>query len=446
MKIKHQLSIFNALTRLLVILILWFMLPVLIEKVVYKHINKSLSEKKEKFICNLNKEEINDFVVRNDASETYSSFSTLHSEFLQLSRLPKTAQVQSGKTIFITEPRIIEEEQNDYMILQYDFIYEKTAYRLEIGNSLSEIKELTFMIRFFILIVLFIILAVTFLMDTFYIEYLFKPFNRIIDTKIRRVNEPETFDHTPIKTHSTDFQELDTVLNQMMDRISELFKKEKQFISNVSHELLTPIALLKNKFENLLQNDSLDDNAVDKIAGSLKTLDMLKKVINNLLLISRIDNHQYRENETIDLNAMLSELCEDLKDRIDGKGLTLEMNLHYQFSFLGNNTLMHILLYNLLVNAIKYNRKKGSIIISDSYFKDKYCLSVSDSGIGMSESQTARIFDRFTQINPDHEGQGLGLAIVDSIAHFHHIEIEVTSVPDEGTTFKLLLPNSRKLN
>ena len=140
----------------------------------------------------------------------------MHSEFLQLSRLPKKAQI--SKTIFITEPRIIEEEQNDYMILQYDFIYEKTAYRLEIGNSLSEIKELTFTIRFFILIVLFIILVVTFLMDTFYIEYLLKPFNKIIDTKIRRVNEPETFDHTPIKTHSTDFQELDTVLNQMMDQ------------------------------------------------------------------------------------------------------------------------------------------------------------------------------------------------------------------------------------
>ena len=444
MKIKHQLSIFNALTRLLVILILWLLLPVLIEKVVYKHINKSLLEKKEKFICNLDKQEINDFVVRNDATETYSSFSTLHSEFLQLSRLPK--KVQPEQTIFITEPRIIEGEQNDYMILQYDFIYEKTAYRLEIGNSLSEIKELTYTIRLFILIVLFIILAVTFLMDTFYIEYLLKPFNRIIDTKIRRVNEPETFDRTPIKTHSTDFQELDTVLNQMMDRISELFKKEKQFISNVSHELLTPIALLKNKFENLLQNDSLNDNAIDKIASSLRTLDMLKKVINNLLLISRIENHQYEENETIDLNELLNNLGEDLKDRMEEKGLTLKMNFQHKVTFMGNNTLMHILLYNLWVNAIKYNRKNGKIVISDGFRGDNYYVSIADSGIGMNESQINRIFNRFTQINADQEGQGLGLAIVDSIAHFHHIEVEVTSVPEEGTTFRLILPNSRKLN
>ena len=443
MKIKHQLSIFNALIRLLVLLILWFLLPVLIKKVVYKNVYKSLSEKKEKFICNLNREEINDFILRNDSSETYSSFSTLHSEFLQLSRLPKKQQLKN--TIFLNEPRIIEGEQNDYMILQYDFMYEKTVYRLEIGNNLSQIEELTFTIRLFILIVLFVILAVTFLMDSFYIEYLLKPFNTIIDTKIRRVNELETFDPTPIKTHSTDFHELDTVLNQMMNRISELFKKERQFISNVSHELLTPIALLKNKFENLLQNDSLDDKAADKVASSLQTLDMLKKMINNLLLISRIENHQYEGTETIDLIELIQDLNEDLSERMEEKGLVLQMNFQEEFSFTGNNTLIRILLYNLWVNAIKYNNEKGSIVINDGYLEGQYYVSIIDSGIGMSESQRTQVFKRFIQIDRTKEGQGLGLAIVDSIAHFHHIKIEVASELNQGTTFRLLFPTGRKL-
>ena len=444
MKIKNQLAIFNALTRLLVILILWFMLPVLIEKVVQKHIDNTLLEKKQKFISHLDKEEINDFIVRKDSAETYSSFSTLHSEFLQLSRLPIDSLVST--TVFISEPRIIEEEENDYRILQYDFVYEKTAYQLEIGNSLSEIKELIDTIRFFGLIVLFLILAFTFVLDTFYIEYLLKPFYKIIDTKIRRVNEPGTFDHTPIETHSTDFQELDTVLNQMMDRIGEVFNEERRFIANVSHELLTPIALLKNKFENLIQNDSLDDIAVDKIASSLRTLDMLKKIINNLLLISRIENHQYEANETIDLQELLNNLQEDFKDRLDEKELTLNINLHSDLRFRGNKTLIHILFYNLVVNAIKYNHKKGRITITDGLLNKKYYLSISDTGIGMSEIQLSRIFDRFNRVNSDQEGQGLGLAIVDSIAHFHNIIIEVSSIPNEGTTFLLLFPNHEKLN
>jgi len=441
-KIKLQLAIFNALTRLIVILILWFTLPILVQKVIYQNANKELSEKKQKFISNLDKEEINDFIERNDKTETYASFSTLHSEFLQLSRLPK--QFIQNKSVFITEPRIIEEEENDYRILQYDFIYEKMPYRLEIGSSLSEIKDLTFTIRFFILIVLFIILVVTFLMDTFFIEYLLKPFYKIIDTKIRRVNEPEIFDHTPIKTHSTDFQELDSVLNQMMYRISELFKKERQFIANVSHELLTPIAILKNKFENLLQNNSLDDDAIDKIAGSLKTLDMLKKIINNLLLISRIENHQYVANETINLKELLFDLKDDLKDRIEENELTLSINLKSSFEFLGNKTLIHILLFNLIINAIKYNKNQGSITIRDTLSNENYILSISDTGIGMNEKQISKIFNRFTQINSEQEGHGLGLAIVDSIVHFHHIKIEVNSMPNKGTTFQLIFPKKAK--
>ena len=283
-----------------------------------------------------------------------------------------------------------------------------------------------------------VILLITFLADTFYIEYLLKPFYKIIDTKIRRVNEPETFDHTPIKATSRDFRELDFVLNQMMDRITEVFKKEKQFISNVSHELLTPIALLKNKLENLLQNESLDDHAIDKIAGSLKTLDMLKKIINNLLLISRIDNNQYEANEEINLREIVTDLQEDLQDRIEDKDIQFMNEMENDFVFIGNKTLVHILIYNLVTNAIKYNKPKGKIIIEDGFVEEHYFISVKDSGIGMDESQLEKIFSRFARINSDQEGQGLGLAIAQSIASFHHIQIKVESALNQGTTFTLL--------
>jgi len=444
MKIKHQLAIFNALTRLLLILVLWLMLPVLVEKVVYNHINKSLVEKKQKFIQHLDKEEINDFIVRKDTSETYASFSTLHSEFLQLSRVPSNSKID--QTLFITEARIIEEENNDYRILQYYFKYENANYLLEIGNSLSEINDLTFVIRLFFIIVLIIIVVITFLADTFYIEYLLKPFYKIIDTKIRHVNEPDAFDHTPIQSHSQDFRELDLVLNQMMDRISESFKKEKQFIANVSHELLTPIALLKSKFENLLQNTTLEDSVVDKIVSSLSTLDLLKKIIANLLLISKIENNQYEANEIIDFDEIISNLIVDLQDRIDDRELVFEKNLAHHFSFIGNKTLMHILFYNLIVNAIKYNKPFGKIEIKDGFQQGNYFLSISDSGIGMNEKQQATIFKRFTRVHLDQEGQGLGLAIVESIAQFHHISIKVTSATDIGTTFVLSFLSDQKPN
>ena len=445
MKIKHQLAIFNALTRLLVILILWLMLPILVENVVYRHINNGLVEKKKKFIDHLNQNEINDFIENSDDStETYSQFSTLHSEFLVLSKIP--LKPNQKKTTFSNDYRVIEGEENEYRILQYHFTYENQGYQLEIGSSLSEVNDLTFIIRLFIIIVLVVILLVTFLADTVYIEYLLKPFYKIIDTKIRRVNEPEAFDHTPIKARSRDFRELDLVLNQMMDRITELFKKEKQFISNVSHELLTPIALLKNKFENLLQNESLDDNAFDKIAGALRTLDMLKKIINNLLLISRIENNQYEANEKINFKDILKDLEEDLQDRIEDREIQFSNNINQDFVFTGNKTLIHILIYNLVTNAIKYNKSKGNIIVEDGFYNNQYFIAIKDSGIGMNATQIEKIFNRFARISSDQDGQGLGLAIAASIALFHHIEIKVASEINEGTNFTLLFPEAHLHN
>jgi signal transduction histidine kinase len=434
MKLKNQLAIFNAITRLSIILVLWLMLPILVENVVYKHIDRDLKEKESKFISHLDKEEIKDFMTK-DSLDSYASFSTLHDEFVLLTRIDK--KPISSKPIFINVSRIIEAEKNDYRILQYDFVYEKMYYQLEIGSGLGEIKELTFNIRLFILMVLIIIVLVTFILDTFYIEYLLKPFYKIIDTKIRRVNEPESFDKTPIVSHSKDFKELDAVLNEMMNRISALFKKEKQFIANVSHELLTPIALLKNKFENLIQNHSLDDQAVDKIASALRTLDVLKKVINNLLLISRIENNQYEIKESIVFNEIISHLEMDLEDRMSDKKVTFSNQLKHIYEFNGNHTLIHILCYNLIVNAIKYNRENGSIVVSDGFLDDSYYISISDTGIGMNENQLESIFQRFKRINLEQEGQGLGLAIVESIAQFHHIEIQVISEINVGTTFTL---------
>ena len=445
MKIKHQLAIFNALTRLLVIFILWLMLPILVENVVYRHINNGLLEKKQKFIEHLNQNEIDDFMENSgDSTETYSQFSTLHSEFLVLSK--SSVKPDQKKPVFSNDYRIIEGEENEYRILQYHFTYGNQDYQLEIGSSLGEVKDLTFIIRFFIIIVFVVILLITFLADTFYIEYLLKPFYKIIDTKIRRVNEPEAFDHTPIKARSRDFRELDFVLNQMMDRIAELFKKEKQFISNVSHELLTPIALLKSKFENLLQNESLDDNAFDKIAGALKTLDMLKKIINNLLLISRIENNQYEAIEHINFHEIVDDLHEDLQDRIEDREIKFLNKMQHHYVFTGNKTLIHILIYNLVTNAIKYNKPQGSITITDGFNQPNYFISITDSGVGMNDSQIEQIFNRFARISSDQDGQGLGLAIAESIASFHHIEIKVTSVVNEGTTFTLLFPETGKHN
>ena len=107
---------------------------------------------------------------------------------------------------------------------------------------------------------------------------------------------------------------------------------------------------------------------------------------------------------------------------------------------------MHILFYNLIVNAIKYNKPQGSIEVKDGFLDGSYFLSVSDTGIGLNEKQQRNVFKRFTRMSSEQEGMGLGLAIAESIAQFHNIKIEIKSEINVGTTFVLLFPNEQKHN
>ncbi|MBC8644287.1 HAMP domain-containing histidine kinase [Flavobacterium lindanitolerans] len=420
---------------------MWFTLSFVIKKVAYKKIENSMVEKRDKFVKNLNTSEINAFIERNDSTELYISFSNLHSEFLQLYRSNNAVR---SKDYFVDETRIVENESNEYRVLYHHFTYKNTNYVLEIGERLSEVNELLDKFHLVILLLLTATLIVSHFAQSIFIDYLLKPFQKIIDTKINLINEPELFDLSKVHTTTSDFIVLDDGLNQMMDRIQEQFKKEKQFIANVSHELLTPVSVLQNRLENLLNNESINDEGVDKIVVSLRNLDTLKRIINNLLLISRIENHQYSNFEPIDFQSLISELLADLEDRIEMKQLRVSNTVKEHFVFEGNKTLMHILIYNIVFNAIKFTPNGGSVSVSDSFEEGLYSISISDTGKGMTETQLSQIFNRFMKINLEDEGQGLGLSIVSSIANLHKIAIKVSSELNVGTTFSLIFQEVKK--
>jgi signal transduction histidine kinase len=443
MKLKHRLSLFNIVTKLFLIIILWFALPYIVKKVIYNNADTELLEKKEKFIHNLDYKEIKDFLLNNDSTKVYDNFTILHKEFIQLA-ISHNQQTLS-KDHFYNDQRNIENQASDYRILQHQFNYKTTNYQLEIGTNIKAIDDIIDLLHYVIIIIFLIVTAITFMIDLFYVTYLLQPFYKIISTKIALINEPEKFNHIQIRSKTTEFTELDDALHNMMNRITDAFEKEKQFIGNVSHELLTPISILKNRFENLIQNKSLDDIAIDKISDSLNTLDTMKKVINNLLLISRIDNKQFAINEKINIDVVVTELMENFKDRIKERKLNVTKNNKDNYTFEGNKTLIQIMIANLITNAIKYNKANGKINITDTWNKNQYTLLIKDTGIGMNPKQINQIFDRFTRINFDQEGHGIGLAIVDSIARLHHIDIQVESKATVGTCFKVVFPITSKL-
>lgn len=433
MKLQVKFSLYNAVTKIAVILLLGAAILFSLDKLAYNQLDNRLIKKKNKIIKNLTDSEI-DSLLNNQ--ESFTDYNILKEEFIVLQDIPDN-QKDSSATVY-TEKREIEGNIEVYRILNYKFSYHTNWYNLEIGETMTTLQSIKNSIRFYTLIVLVIALLITLVADYAFSNYLLKPFYLIIDKKINKVNDPSHYNYKNIPTTTEDFKMLDNSVNTLMRKINTLFALEKQFIANVSHELLTPISILSTRFENMLNTPEIPVEHENKIYASIKTLNRLKVIINSLLLISKVENNQYLKTEEISLMQELSDIYEDLEDRIIDKKIKYSIDLSHDYKLIGNKALMHTLLMNIINNAIKYNREGGELSVTGVLTEQKYVLTISDSGLGMSEELVANAFDRFKRGNTEENGFGLGLAIVQSIASFHKIDVEIKSVEQQGTSILLI--------
>jgi signal transduction histidine kinase len=437
MRLHFKLALYNTLTKIAIVAFLGILILVSINRISIHHIQQRLLQKKSKLIANLSTAEVNDLLTQ---QRTFTDYNLLKEEYIILKQIRNRRTPL--KQYFSQSVKNIEGQEEEYQILTADFIYGGKRYRLELGETIATIAQLEHTISVFTFCVLFAGIILTLISDLAFTRYLLAPFYRIIDQKLNKVNDPISFNYQAVKTSTEDFRILDQSISILMKRITDLFLTEKEFIANVSHELLTPISVLNSRLENLLNDEKLSPAGENKIASCLKTLNRLKSIINSLLLISKVENNQYVKSDSISLKEAINDVYEELEHRLLMMNLTVDMMLMDDFNFTGNRSLVHILLSNILSNAIKYNVQSGTIKIYGGYQKGNYFLSIEDTGRGMDGEEVKKAFTRFEKLRSDREDSyGLGLAIVKSIAAFHHIEIKVSSRKNAGTLIQLNLPN-----
>lgn len=432
MKLQVKFSLYNAVTKIAIILVLGAIILFSLDRLAYNQLDNRLIKKKNKIIENLNDDEIDSLLNK---EQSFTDYNILKEEFIVLTDIPDN-QTDSSAKVF-TEKREIEGDIEVYRILNYKFSYHTNWYNLEIGETMTALQSIKNSIRFYMLVVLVAALFITLVADYTFSNFLLRPFYLIIDKKINLVDDPSHFNYQNIPTNTDDFKILDNSINSLMRKINTLFALEKQFIANVSHELLTPISILSTRFENMLNTPDIPVEHENKIYASLKTLNRLKVIINSLLLISKVENNQYLKTEEISLKQEIEDIYNDLEDRIADKKIAFQVNLAKDYHFTGNKALVHTLLMNIINNAVKYNVQGGSIDISDEIDHEHYILTIGDTGQGMSQALVEDAFDRFKRGNTEENGFGLGLAIVQSIAKFHKIEVNIKSEEGKGTHVSL---------
>ena len=436
MKLQTKLALFNLLSKLVFSALFIGFLPLIIERINVRQTDKELVNKREEVIGLISEVGIEPF-IHSDTAAGFGSYNILKEEYISLER---SSTDDEWNYIDITQ-RIIDDEVIDYRVLHYSLKIDGESYLLEIGMSLASITYAARNIRNVILIFLGLFILVTLLSDLTYTARILRPLRKITG-RLGKTSFPSFDVAEPLVTSTEDFARLDRALREMMKKISELFSKEKEITVNISHELMTPVSVLRSRLENMLLNGNTDPATEAGIEESLRTLHRLKVLVNSMLMIARLESHQYLKEESVGICDIVKEVTGELEPIAEDGKVTVTLTCETNFTMKNaNRSLLFSMLYNVVNNAVQHTPEGGLVDIHCGENSGRFEVSVSDTGKGMSPEHLDRLFTRFSN-RPDKSGNGtgIGLAITKSIADFHDIAIRVLSEPGKGTQFFFFFP------
>jgi len=250
-----------------------------------------------------------------------------------------------------------------------------------------------------------------------------------------------------LKTDSRDeLGQLATTLNGMFERLQQAFERERQFTTDVSHELRAPLAVAQGEASLALRKERSPEEYQKALENISREIDQLSFLISHLLFLARSDGVMVTED--VDLKPLLEELLEDAEVLCEQKKIALESELNETALIRGDFTLLREMFLNLIDNAVRYTPENGKIKISLSVKDGFSYASVRDSGIGIPQEHLPYIFNSFYRVDKSRSredgGTGLGLAICKRIAELHGGKIGVSSEENIGSTFTVELPITKK--
>ncbi|MBQ8525652.1 MAG: HAMP domain-containing histidine kinase [Clostridia bacterium] len=234
------------------------------------------------------------------------------------------------------------------------------------------------------------------------------------------------------------FNEIIDCFNKMTEELSGIETLRTDFISNVSHELKTPLAVMQN-YSTMLQQPGLDEAKRIEYAKSISgACRRLASLISNILKLNKLENQQiYPSVREYDLGEQLCECLLQFEDAWEKKKMNIETDIEDDVIISSDSELLSHVWNNLFSNAIKFTDKGGTVLVSLKATPHHIVVKVSDTGCGMTPEVGKRIFDKFYQGDTSHgaEGNGLGLALVKRVVDIMQGEIGVESVCGQGSTF-----------
>ena len=274
-----------------------------------------------------------------------------------------------------------------------------------------------------------------------------KPLKEFSET-VEKVQAQNLADYTIEENRIAELDRLRTSYNKMLLRLSESFETQRQFTGNAAHELRTPLALIQAQLDLYHTTEHPDSTTVagETIQMVTEQNERLSKLVRTLLDMSELQT--VSRNDRIELHSLIEEVLTDLEPLAQEKKVELIQKSQgagakadEELFLTGSDILIYRMLYNLVENAIKYNREDGTVTVSAIRKKNEVILKVSDTGNGIDEAFREQIFEPFFRVDKSRSrelgGVGLGLAMVREVVRVHDGTIEVYTNKHSGTTFEV---------
>ena len=265
-----------------------------------------------------------------------------------------------------------------------------------------------------------------------------------INRLAREINENTLKKRIPLGKSRDEIHELTTRLNQMFDRLQFSFARQKQFLADASHELKSPIAMLRLFFDEAIQNRDLPEAFHKQLDTQGRNVLRMDRLVRNLLELSVLEIKSSLTLEPFNIAGLARSVAADFAPLMEKEKIRLEIEMPQQVEIIGDKDKIRRALINIFDNAVKYNKKEGCINFTVTEKKGRIHLSLYNTGLGIPEEDLPRVFDQFYRVDKSRStrygGAGLGLAIVKEIVRLHKGTISIDSRQGLGTRVDIFLP------
>lgn len=251
----------------------------------------------------------------------------------------------------------------------------------------------------------------------------------------------------PLPRNHDELRRLSVTINSLLERLQDAFQREKQFTSDASHELKTPLASLRGTLEVLVRKPREREHYEERILFCLKELDRMTRLIDQLLMLARHESRGMTPcMEPVDLSLHIREAIGRMQSGAGRKNIPISFHGPQSCMVSADPAMLDMIFENILSNALKYSPPDSSVAVTLSGSSGPLLCTIADNGMGIPEEKLSRIFERFYRVDESRSsgtgGSGLGLAIVKKLADLQHITVSVKSRPDSGTTVELRFPGT----